>query len=94
MAAGTSNDYALLKSPECTSDECLLVKWGCLKTSGMGFFFSFYCLLLSAQRVSFLNISYFSFLCVCHNHCVFSPSIQVLCVKRHQEPFNQQLFLR
>jgi len=31
MAAGTSNDYALLKSPECTSDECLLVKWECLK---------------------------------------------------------------
>lgn len=37
MAAGTSNDYALLTSPECTSDECLFVKWKCLKSSGADF---------------------------------------------------------
>ena len=34
MAAGTSNDYTLLKSPECTRDERLLVKWERLKSSG------------------------------------------------------------
>lgn len=33
VAAGMSNDYALLKSPECTSDECPHVKWQGLKIS-------------------------------------------------------------
>lgn len=45
MEARTGNDYALLKSLECTSEGCLLVKWECLKSSGA----FFYCLLLSAS---------------------------------------------
>lgn len=53
MAAGTSNDYALLKSPECTSDECLLVKWECLKKLGhLDFFFMFVIVLLFLRQMA------------------------------------------
>lgn len=43
MAAGTSNDDALLKSPECSTDECAPIKWECLRSL-------FYYVLLSAGR--------------------------------------------
>lgn len=46
MAAGTSDDYALLKSLECTHDDRLLVKSECLESSGAFLFIVCDCLLV------------------------------------------------
>lgn len=39
VAAETCIDYALLKGPECTRDECLLVKERLKSSGAVGFFF-------------------------------------------------------